>query len=56
MSGRETGVRFGTADAEEPDWREAELELDDDDSDEEPAEFPADVAAMLGFDPSKEEE
>lgn len=53
MSGPRDDVRFGTGDA--PDWREAEL--DDEDIDELPeGGFPEEVAAVLGFDPTEEEE
>lgn len=46
-------VRFGTKDAAETDWRDYEDESEDDD--EELAETPSGVVAMLGFDPLDEE-
>jgi hypothetical protein len=44
-------VYFGDADSEPPDWRSVDTDIDDDPDDELLAETPADVVAMLGFDP-----
>ena len=49
-------VSFGNEDASKFDWRKAESKnvTSDADDDEQLAETPADVVAMLGFDPLKE--
>ena len=44
-------VHFGPAAAKPLDWRDGEYQDDAPDDDEELAETPADVVAMLGFDP-----
>jgi len=54
----EDEVFFGAPGSELPDWRDDEDASEDDDADDELPEggFPADVAEMLGFDPSEESE
>ena len=54
MSGNLPDVAFGHADAELPDWRAEPFADDAADDDEELAETPPDVIAMLGFDPLDE--
>jgi hypothetical protein len=52
MSGSLPDAHFGTPDSPPADWRKTHDEAPDDD--EQLAETPADVVAMLGFDPAKE--
>ena len=49
-------VHFGDASAKPLNWRDAEFDDDTPDDDEELPETPADVIALLGFDPLDEEE
>ena len=44
-------VRYGDAHQSELDWRKHRDVVDDADDDEELTETPADVVALLGFDP-----
>jgi hypothetical protein len=54
MTDKFPNAKFGTATAPLPDWRQGEDEPDPDD--EELAETPPDVIAMLGFDPKEIDE
>lgn len=51
MSDTFPGARFGSADEKPVDWKKAP---DADPDDEQLAETPADIVAMLGFDPADE--
>jgi hypothetical protein len=51
VQGLPLDIYFGDADSTLPDWRAVDVDLDDDPDDELLDETPADVVAMLGFDP-----